>query len=144
MLFDQIKADLTASMKAGTSLRTSVLRMLLSELNYKHIDLQRDLVDEDVQAALAKEAKKRREAIEAYTAGGRAEQAESEKQELEILQTYLPKQLTEQEVRVEVTKRLSDEEIKDFGAAMKVVSPMFKGRADGQMVARIVKETLGV
>lgn len=141
MLITQIKEDLITSMKAGSSLRTSVIRMLISELNYKHIDLQRDLTDEDVTAVLLKEAKKRREAIEAYEKGGRVEQAAQEKAELEILQDYLPKQMSEDDVRAEISKlNLSGE----FGQAMRVVSPLFKGKADGQMVARIVKEVLGV
>ena len=141
MLSDQIRIDLTTSMRAGDSLRTSVLRMLLSELNYKKIELQKDLEDVDVVAVLQKEAKKRREAIEAYTKGGRSEQADMEAKELEILQTYLPKQMTEDEVRAEIaTLGLSGE----FGQAMRIVSPIFKGKADGQMVARVVKEVLGV
>lgn len=141
MLADQIRLDLTSSMKASEALKTSVLRMLLSELNYKKIEVQRELEDADVILVLQKEAKKRREAIDAYTKGGRTEQANVEAQELEILQAYLPKQMSEQEVKDEILKMgLTGE----FGVAMRQVSPVFKGRADGQMVARIVKEVLGV
>ncbi len=141
-MFDRIRTDLTLAMKASDALVVSVLRMLLSELNYKKIDLQRDLVDDDVLAVLAREVKKRRESIESYTAGGRMEQAEQERLELAILQKYMPKMMSEDEVREEI-KRLSEKEIKglsDFGQIMRVVSPLFKGRAEGSVVAKIVKE----
>lgn len=124
-------------------MRTSVLRMLVSELNYKQIDVQRDLTDEDVLVVIAKEVKKRKEAIESYTAAGRAESAAKEKQELEILQVYLPTLMTEAEVRAEIAKMEQLKGMTDFGQAMKIVSPMFKGRAEGGIVAKIVKETLG-
>lgn len=92
MLSDQIRNDLNAAMKAGDSLRVSVLRMLLSAFNYKKIDLQRDLTRVDEIAVTQNEAKKRREAIESYRAGGRKELEEQESRELEMLQTYLPKE----------------------------------------------------
>lgn len=89
MLFDQIKTDLIDALKKGEALRVSTLRLLLSEVNYKKIDVQRELTDEDVIVVIQKEAKKRREAIESYILGNRPEQAESEKKEQEILQSYL-------------------------------------------------------
>ncbi len=144
MLFERIKADLTTSMKAGTALRTSVVRMLLSELNYKQIDVQRELTDDDVLGVVQKEVKKRREAIEAYTKGGRSEQAETEREELLILQEYLPAQLSDDEIRKQVTETVAQLESKEFGAVMKVISPLFRGKADGAVVARLVKETLGL
>ena len=141
----RIKVDLTAAMKAGDALRVSVLRMLLSELNYKKIDLGRELTDEDAIGVLQKEAKKRREAIASYTAGRRTEQAESEGRELAILTAYLPQQMSEEEVRAEIHQEMQKVgQPADFGAAMKVFSPMFRGKADGGMVARLVKEELGL
>jgi uncharacterized protein YqeY len=95
---------------------------------------------------MAKEVKKRREAIESCTAGGRKEQARSEQEELEILQKYLPKMMSEEEIRGEVTKiteRLSDEEKKNFGQVMRVVAPALKGRAEGTAIAKVVKDLLG-
>ena len=145
MLADRIRTDLTTAMKAGESLRVSVLRMLLSELNYKKIDLQRELLEEDVAGVIRKEAKKRREAIESYRTGGREEQARVEEEELAILAEYLPKQMAEAEIRGEVIKlieSLSTKEKADFGKVMKVVSPVFRGRADGGMVAMVVRELI--
>ncbi|MEK9200427.1 MAG: GatB/YqeY domain-containing protein [Patescibacteria group bacterium] len=142
MLFDQIKSDLVTAMRARDALVTLVLRTLLSELNYKKIDVQRELNDEDAVAVLLKEAKKRREAIDSYTAGGRGEQAVQEQNELAIIQKYLPAQMTADDVEKEI---LSIEEIKDqteFGQVMRVVSTRFKGRADGKLVADVVKKWL--
>lgn len=136
----QIRTDLNAAMKAGDSLKVSVLRMVLSAFNYKKIDLQKDLTEADEIAVLQNEAKKRREAIESYRAGGRTEQEEQEAKELEILQAYLPEQMGEEEIRNEIKKLNLPS---DFGQAMKIAAPMFRGKADGGMVARIVREVIG-
>ncbi len=139
---DRIKADLTSAMKLGDALKVSVLRMLISALGYKQIDVQRDLTDEDVVVVVQNEAKKRREAIESFGKAGRSESVAKEKQELEILQAYMPKMMSEEEVRDEVTKILSNQDIKDFGQAMRIVAPVFKGRADGSLVAKLVHEKI--
>ena len=139
-LYLRLKADLTAALKAGETLKLSVLRMLVSELGYKQIEVQRDLTDEDVVVVLNKEAKKRREAIESFTEGNRPEQAQKEQQELEILQVYMPRMMSEEEIRAELSKM---DLPKDFGQAMRIAAPAFKGKADGSLVARIVKETIG-
>lgn len=136
---DLIKADLVNAMKSGDDLKVSVLRMLISELNYKQIDVQRELTAEDILAVLNKEAKKRREAIESYQKAGRSEQAEKEQKELEILQVYLPKMLSEEEIKNELDKM---DLPKDFGQAMKIASPIFRGRADGSTVAKLVNEKI--
>lgn len=136
---NRIKADLTTAMKAGDPLRLSVLRMLVSALGYKQIDLQRELTDEEVIFVVGNEAKKRREAVESYTKAGRADSAEKEGQELKILQVYLPTLMTEEEIRAEISKL---ELPKDFGQAMRIVSPMFKGKADGSLVASVVKQLI--
>lgn len=89
MLSDRIKADMVAALKAGEVLRLSVLRLLVSELNYKKIEMQKELTDEDVMGVIFREVKKRKEAVESYTAGGRQEQAEQEQREMEILKEYV-------------------------------------------------------
>lgn len=139
-LYLRLKAELTAALRAGEVLKLSVLRMLVSELGYKQIEVQRDLTDEDVVVVLNKEAKKRREAIESFTRGNRPEQAQKEQQELEILQAYMPKMMGEEEIKAELSKM---DLPKDFGQAMRIAAPVFKGRAEGGMVARIVKEVIG-
>lgn len=142
MLFDQIKADTSSAMKAGDPLRLSVLRMLLSECNYKQIDSTDPLTDEQVTGVLQKEVKKRREAIEAYTKAGRTDSADKEAQELKILEAYLPAQMSEEEIKQQIANISELQGITDFGQAMRIVSPMFHGKADGGLVAKIVKEML--
>jgi uncharacterized protein len=137
-----LQADLIAAMKAGDKLKVSVLRMVLSELNYKKINVQRELTEADVTDVIAHEIKKRREAIDSYTAGGRAEQAATEKQELDILAVYMPKMLSVEEIKAEIAKIKEIQGVGEFGQVMKVVAPMFKGRADGAIVAKIVKELI--
>lgn len=138
-MLNKVKADLTIAMKAGDPLRLSVLRMLVSALGYKEIDLQRDLTDEEVISVIGNEAKKRREAVESYIKAGRADSAEKEEQELKILQVYLPKQMTKVEIEIEIEKM---DLPKDFGQAMRIAAPMFKGRADGSLVANVVKQII--
>lgn len=139
MLIDQIKKEQVAAMKASQPLRLSVIRMLLSAVAYKKIELQHDLADEEVLAVINSEAKKRREAIASYQAAHREAQVAQEQQELEILQAYLPAQLSEEEIQTELGKMQLPP---DFGQAMKIVAPIFKGKADGSMVAKLVKEIL--
>ncbi len=146
MLIDQIKTDMTRALKAGESLRVLTLRMLLSEINYEQIRVQREITDADVVGVVAREIKKRREAIESYKAAARTEQADSERVEMEILQEYSPKMMSEAEVKTEVQKVISGlggEEKKNFGQVMRVVAPVFKGRAEGAVVAAAVKELVG-
>lgn len=135
---DLIKKDLVAAMKSGDTLSVSVLRMLVSGFGYKQIDVQHDLTDEEIMSVIASEAKKRREAVESFEKAGRSEQVEKEKQELEILRAYLPKMLTEEEIRNEILEIREIAGMKDFGQVMKIVAPMFKGKADGSLVAKIV------
>lgn len=140
MLADQVKSDLVAAMKAQNALKLSTLRMVQSAIGYKKIELQHDLTDAEVLQVIANEAKKRREAIASYTQAQRPDQAAQEQQELDILSVYLPAQMGEDEVKAEIAKLQLPA---DFGAAMREVSPMFKGKADGSLVARLVKEKLG-
>lgn len=137
MLSDKIRQEMTAAMKAEDKVRLVTLRMLVSEINYKQIDLQRELTDADVVGVIQREVKKRREAIDSYKSGGREEQAKLEMQEMQLLEVYLPKQMSEEEVKSELLKM---DLPKDFPGAMKIASGAFKGKAEGAMVARTVKE----
>lgn len=140
MMIDQIKQDMIAALKAGEAVRLSVLRMLVSELNYKKINVQRELVDQDVLEVVGREIKKRKEAIVAYRQGGRDDQAKSEEEELQILQAYMPAQMSESDLRIKISDIRKQNSDLDFSGMMKLVAPMFKGIADGQTVASIVKE----
>lgn len=144
-MIDDLQKDLVTAMKSGDSRKVSVLRMLLSEINYKKIELQRDLTDADVTGVVQKEIKKRREAIETYEKANRPELAGEEKQEMELLTGYVPAQMGEAEIKAEVMKLLETvpaDARGDFGKVMRVVAPAFRGKADGSVVAGIVKELL--
>jgi uncharacterized protein len=142
MLIDQIKSDMVAALKSAETLRVQTLRMLMSEVNYEQIRLQRPTTDADVQTVLTREVKKRREAIESYEAAGRTEQAINERVEMEILQEYMPKLMSEDEIRTELTGIKEIEGVKEFGQVMRIVSPIFRGKAEGAIVARGVKKWL--
>lgn len=148
MTKQQLKEELKQSMLARDELKTSTLRMIISALGYYEIEkggAGYEATDEDVQQVLAKQAKQRRDSIEQFKAGGRDELAEKESKELTIVESYLPKQMEEEEV-----KKLVDEAIKETGAAtasdmgkvMSALMPKVKGKADGSLVSRIVREKL--
>jgi uncharacterized protein len=149
-LKDQLHSDLTASMKARDALRTSTLRMVLSAITNAEVAGKevRELSDEDVITVLGSEAKKRREASEAFEAGNRPELAEKEKAEAAILAEYLPAQLSSEEIAAIVTAAVEStgtagEGMRAMGKVMGVVSPQVKGKADGGAVAAEVKRQLG-
>ncbi|MEJ7635388.1 GatB/YqeY domain-containing protein [Aeromicrobium sp.] len=149
-LKDQLHADLTASMKARDALRTSTLRMVLTAITNAEVAGKevRELSDEDVITVLGSEAKKRREAAEAFAEGNRPELAEKEKAEAAILADYLPTQLTAEEIRAVVTQAVEStgaagEGMRAMGKVMGVLAPQVKGKADGGAVAAEVKRQLG-
>lgn len=142
MTREQIQADLTAALKSGEKVKVGVLRLLLSELNYRQIELQRELTEEEMLGVVVKEVKKRREAIESYMAGGRKELAAQEEAEMQVLLAYLPQMLTEEEVRQEVREKLKEMESRELGPVMKALVGEFKGRAEGRVVAKVVQELL--
>lgn len=149
----RIQQDLNSALKEKRELEVSVLRQLLAAILNKEkekrfkIKEEKDvqLTDEEVIEVISSEAKKRREAIELYVRGSRPELAEKEKKELEILQRYLPEQLSEEEIKKlakEAINKTGAKEIKDMGRAMAELMPKVKGRADGSLVGKIVKELL--
>jgi hypothetical protein len=138
----RLTEDLNAALKARDQTRVDTLRMLLSELNYKKIELQKDLTEDDVLGVIKKEAKKRREAIESFKMGGRQAQADQEAAELVILEAYLPKQLSAADIKDQILGIGEIKGVTDFGQVMKIVAPKFKGVADGAMVAGVVKDIL--
>ncbi len=153
MLKDKIKSDLNKALKKGDEIKRSTLRMLLAavlnkekEKKYKEeIEEEVELTDEEIIDVISSEAKKRKESIIEYEKGERQSLAEKEKAELEILQKYLPEQLAEEEIRKiveETVEEVGAEEIKDMGKVMAELMPKLKGRADGGLVSKIVKELL--
>lgn len=148
-LKDQLRADLTTSMKARDTERSGTLRMLLTAIGTAEVAGKEkvELNDEQVLAVLTTEAKKRREAAAAFDEGGRAEMAAKERSELEVIVTYLPEQLSPEEVADIVRKAVEQtgaaaEGMRAMGKVMGLVSPQVKGRADGGVVAAEVKRQL--
>ena len=139
-MYAQIKTDLTTAQKSGNSFLVGVLKMVLSELSYAQVDFRgAELPDSEVLRVLTKEAKKRKDSIEAYTKANRLELVEIETKELSIIEEYLPLQLTEEEVRAEVEK-IAKETGLTGGRLMGAVMGKLKGQIDGSVVQRIVNE----
>lgn len=145
-----LKDDLTTAMKARDELRSSTLRLTLTAIAKEEVagKSARELSDEEVLKVIAKEAKKRREAADAFEQGGRAESAAKERAEGEILDAYLPKQLSDDELNAIVADAVTEakaggaEGPRAMGAVMKIVNPKVAGLADGGRVAATVKRLL--
>lgn len=146
-LKQQLQSDLTDAMRARDQVRTGSLRMALSAVTTEEVagKEHRDLTDDDVLKVLAKEAKKRREASEAYTGADRPELAAQEDAELAVLETYLPKQLSDGELSSIVTDAVTTSGasgMAQMGLAMRAANAAVAGRAEGGRVAAIVKRAL--
>ncbi|GAA2058587.1 MULTISPECIES: GatB/YqeY domain-containing protein [Streptomyces] len=149
-LKSRLTDDLTAAIKERDELRSSTLRLALTAIAYEETAGKeaRELSDDEVQKVVAREAKKRREAADAFDKGGRAEQAERERAEGEVLAQYLPQQLGDEELAAIVAEAVAEakaggaEGPKAMGAVMKIVSPKVAGRAEGGRVAGLVKRAL--
>lgn len=159
-LKETIQKETNSALKAKEELKLQTLRQLLAAFQIKEKDKRftfskenfveeellkkSELSDQEIQDIISFEAKKRREAIEGFEKGGRQEMADKEKQELEILKEYLPEQMGEQEIRTivkEVIKSTGSKSIQDIGKIMAELMPKVKGKADGSLVNKIVKES---
>ncbi|MEU6895266.1 GatB/YqeY domain-containing protein [Streptomyces sp. NPDC046557] len=146
----KLQEDLTAAIKARDELSSSTLRLTLAAITKEEVAGKeaRVLSDDEVLKVIAKEAKKRREAAEAFSQGGRAESAARELAEGEFLDRYLPKQLTDEELGEIVAQAVAEakaagaEGPRAMGAVMKIVNPKVAGLADGGRVAAAVKQRL--
>lgn len=148
-LKNKIKEDLKEAMKNKEATRLSTVRMLLSSIHNKEIELgkqEEGLNDEQTMDVIRSEAKKRRDAIAGFEQGARDELAAQEKEELAILEKYLPPEISDEELLAAVKKGISDADATsaaDFGKVMKILSPLLKGKASGNRIADAVKKELG-
>jgi uncharacterized protein YqeY len=147
-LKDRLNDDLHSAMKGRDELTTSTLRMTLAAVRNAEVagSEARDLSDDEVTAVLAKEAKKRREAATAFADAGRADQAAKERSEGEVIERYLPKQLTDDEIAGLVADALAAGGFAgkaQMGPAMKAAQAAVAGRAEGGRVAAEVRRQLG-
>jgi uncharacterized protein YqeY len=146
MLIDRLNEDVKIAMKARDTLRLSVLRMTLSEIKNARIEKMRDLTDEDVIQVLRKAVKKREEAVEAYRAGNRADLADTEAKEAEMLSVYLPQMLSGGallEIVRAAIQATGATSAKDMGKVMKAVMNEHGSRVDGKDVQAAARTLLG-
>ena len=146
-LKEQLQSDLTAAMRARDQVGAGTLRMALTAVTTEEVagTEHRDLTDDDVLKVLTKEAKKRREAATAYTGAGRAELAAKEEAELAVLEGYLPKQLSDEELEGIVRDAVASSGasgMPQMGLAMKAANAAVAGRAEGGRVAAVVRGVL--
>lgn len=145
-LYDQISNDMKSAMKSGETLKRDTLRMLLSQFKYARIDKNGDLTPDEEISVIMNGAKKRKEAIDLYQKSGRSDLQEKEQNELEIISSYLPKQLSDEEIAEIVASAIQDvgaQTMKDMGKVMSAAMKELKGRADGKKVQEIVRQKLG-
>jgi uncharacterized protein len=143
----QLKSDLTAAMKGRDELSTATLRMLLTAVSTEEVSgsTARELTDDEVLKLIAREAKKRREAAEAFQAAGRTEQAARELAEETVLNRYLPSQLDDAQLTALVAEAVRESgatEPRQMGQVMKLLAPRTAGRADGKRLSDEVRRQL--
>jgi uncharacterized protein YqeY len=141
-LTEKIRADMTVAMKAQEKERLSTLRMLQSALKNEQINSGHELSDEEAMVVIRKAVKQRQDSIEQYTNAGRTELADKEKSEMELLKTYLPAEMSDEELEAglrEIIASTGAQSKKDMGKVMKEATARFKGRADGKKI----QETVG-
>ena len=146
-LFDQINTDLKTAMKSGDKVRVDALRFSLSGLNAakKEKEMKEPgaaLTDEEVNAALQKDAKKRKESIELFRQGKRDDLVQKEEADLAIIMSYLPKEMSREEIE-KVVIDLKNQGFAEFSTLMREAMKVLKGRADGKLVGEVIKTKLG-
>ena len=144
-LRDQIPEDLKTALREKKSLDLMVLRMLQASIKNREIDNKGQLGDEEIVQVVSSEIKKRRDSIEEFKKVGRDDAAETEQQEIDVLMKYMPEQLSDDEVSAKVAELVAEsgaKSIKDLGVAMKVVMPALKGKADGKIINKYVRQEL--
>ncbi len=144
-LKDKLTEDLKQAMRQRNEERRSTLRLVMAAIKNAEIQQRRELDEGDLQAIIAKEAKQRRDSIAEYERGGRQDLADREKAELQILLTYLPEQLSREEIAAQARQVIEDvgaTSMAQMGQVMGRLMPLMKGKADGHLVNQVVKELL--
>lgn len=144
-MFDKVKSDLLASMKEQDKFKLGVLRMLKSALQMEQINIGHDLTDEETLAVIRREVKKRNSSIQEYERFGKTDTVQDLKHEIEILESYLPAMLSDEEVeRIidEAIETFENPDIKSMGKIISLVKEKTNGNADMSKVSALVKERL--
>jgi len=161
MLKEKLQQDVKEALKSGNALKRMVLSMVISAIKSRELDKRGRLIknepdsvkleeaskltDEEIVEVLSSEIKKRKDSVEQYAKGGRPELAEKEQNEIDVLMVYMPEQMSENDIKSEVVKAIKDTGAsgpKDTGKVIGVVMAKVKGKADGVLVSRLVKEEL--
>ncbi len=145
MLKQQIEGQIKEALKGGDQVRLSTLRFLLASLQNEEIAKQKELTDEEVVAVVQRQIKQHRESVEAFQKGGRSDLEQKERAEIEILNKFVPQQMDVEEIRktvLEVIAQLPENDQTNFGKVMGTVMARVKGKADGNAVSKVVRETL--
>lgn len=144
-LKDKLQQDLKEAIRSRDAQRKSVIRMCLSAIQRAEVEQGGELEEPALVAVLQKEAKQRRDAIEQFEDADRPDLLEAEKDELVILESYLPQMLSRDEIAEEARQVIEEVDasgMKDLGAVMRVLMPQMKGRAEGRLVNQVVRELL--
>ena len=145
-LSKQIVSDLTAAMKAQDAARTSTLRMVKAAMMNRQIEKGAELDDNDMQKLLSSLVKQRRDSIEQYEKAGRQELVDKESAEVSVIETYLPRAASQEEIEQAVTAAIAEtgaSSMKDMGKVMKAAQTALAGKnADGRLVSEVVKSKL--
>lgn len=144
-LKQKLQEDLKTSMKNKDTLRKSVITLIRSSIKQVEVDKRIELNDDDVIDIISKQLKQRNDSLEQFLDAGREDLVEETRSEIEVLKEYLPQQLSEEELNEIVKQTISEVEatsMKDMGKIMSVIKPKTKGRADGKLINKLVKENL--
>ncbi len=142
---EKLQEDIKAAMKSGDAQRKDALRFIMAAIKQVEVDTRAPLSEEQTYSLLMTEAKKRRDSIAEARKVGRNDLAEQEEMELRLIESYLPQQLTREELEAEARKAIGEagaQSPKDMGNVMRILMPRVKGRADGKLVNDVVKSLL--
>ena len=143
---ERLDADLKDAMRAKEQLKLDTIRAVKSAIKYKEVEGAAKVLDEPgILSVLTSMVKQRRDSVEEFTRAGRQELADKELAEIAILQAYLPKQLSAEELTAEVAKAIAEagaKSMKELGAVMKIITPRLKGQAEGKAISEEVKAQL--
>ena len=144
-LDERLVEEMKQAMKSNDKLRLSAIRMIRSALKNKEIELRKKLEDEEIVKVIQVMVRKGEESVEQFQTGGRMDLVEKEKREIEILKSFLPQPLSQEEILTIVDQSIQETQAsspKDIGKVMKSVMPKIGGKADGKLINQLVKERL--
>ena len=144
-LDERLVEEMKGAMKSNEKLRLSTIRMIRSTIKNKEIELRKPLDDEEIQKVIQGMVRKAEESIEQFKLGGRTDLVEKESKEMEILKSFLPQSLTQEEILKIIDQTIEETQstsLKDLGKVMKSIIPKLQGKADGKLVNQLVKSRL--